>query len=691
MWAEIAGGEVVSAAREDIPTESVAYARGTDKYDAHPDIRRAVNFAEFRAAVLRDRSRRKGLQYVTAPFKTNGDGRAHRCMDDVLPRCWIPFDLDAGCIADMEMLLALNLFLMRYQGVGWLTHTHKPETPRARIILAVDRDLTRDEGMRLGIAFEGEFRKAVPGLGTFDRGVYRGEQPVYCPPVGAEAFLFDGESVCADEVLANAPEIPPEGSSKSERAEQASITDPVLKWLYERGMVLGKADAGKFSITCPFESNHSSKTSDSATVYFLPHFGGVKYGKFHCFHVHCANRAQKDYLRALGLDPLKVWKEQAGNESATGNGKPRDSSASDWPLAMDLLQLKTAAPEPPKFIIPDWLPEGYATLLAGHGGVGKSGIALSLAVCMAAGVPFFGLPIARRRVLYLSCEDREGLLHWRLSRICRHMGIDMGELAGWLQVLDLVGRDTVLWSPSGPMPAFYALQARAAEADVLMVDGVSDTFAGNENDRGHVKQYSNTLLSLIKADTGALVLIGHVAKISATNVTTSEGYSGSTGWHNAVRARWYLYPEAEPGSPSERTGDLLMDLQKSNLGRSDQSMRFTWDNEQHMFIGQWVRPETAGDRSARAYREREAICRALEAVVTSGNYCPAAATGNRTAYIVLSVQGAFPDSLKGGAKAQRTRFWEHIEHLRAIKRVGESSIRRDDRHRVAILVPGTEE
>src|SRR5207244_496949 len=68
-----------------------------------------------------------------------------------------------------------------------------------------------------------------------------------------------------------------------------------------------------------------------------------------------------------------------------------------------------------------------------------------LAVCVAAGLPFFGISTERRRVLYLSCEDRESILHWRLANICAWVGLNLAELAGSLDVLDLVGHDTVLW------------------------------------------------------------------------------------------------------------------------------------------------------------------------------------------------------------------------------------------------------
>ncbi|MGE0583472.1 MAG: DnaB-like helicase N-terminal domain-containing protein [Steroidobacteraceae bacterium] len=115
------------------------------------------------------------------------------------------------------------------------------------------------------------------------------------------------------------------------------------------------------------------------------------------------------------------------------------------PRVLDLAALAEIEPSLPQSIMPG-LPIGYATMLAGHGGAGKSLIALYLAVCVASGRPFFGLEVQRRRVRYLSCEDREPVLHWRLARICAHLGIDLASLKGWLVIEDLVGREATLWA-----------------------------------------------------------------------------------------------------------------------------------------------------------------------------------------------------------------------------------------------------
>jgi RecA-family ATPase len=369
-----------------------------------------------------------------------------------------------------------------------------------------------------------------------------------------------------------------------------------------------------------------------------------------------------------------------------------------WPAPIDLEALAEREPAPPAMIIPDWLPAGYATLLGGHGGAGKSTIALTLAVCIGLGLPFFGLAVERRRVLYLSCEDRENVLHWRLSRICSNLGITLDRLRGNLDIVDLVGRDCILWErdPSTGNTVTAASGhlgdlMHGTEREVLFVDGVSDVFAGNENARGDVKRFINSLVALIDPNAGAVVLIAHVNKPAAlSGQPSSEGYSGSTGWHNGVRSRWYLFPETVEGEDGGRprpSGDLILELQKSNLGRADQSIRFSWDATAHLFIGREIVGATASDHAHRDRLEQDGILRALQACAQCDPpiIVPAATTGRRTAHHVLSARRELPDSLRAGKPAVR-RFWRQLETLRAMGAVNAAEHRNPDRHYITQLV-----
>lgn len=378
------------------------------------------------------------------------------------------------------------------------------------------------------------------------------------------------------------------------------------------------------------------------------------------------------------------------------NGDALRDDARTWPAPLDLNELAQTEPSPPQEIMKG-LPCGYATLLAGHGGAGKSQIALTLAVCVATGTEFFGLPVSQRRAIYFSCEDRQSVLHWRLARICAFLNIEMSALSGHLEIVDLVARDTILFSRDPRTGNFIAppygefqrlIQTTGSEFVVL--DGLSDAFGGNENSRAEVKAFVSLLLAALPLE-GALLLIAHVNKMTAGGAATSEGYSGSTGWHNSVRARWYLRPETKPGEDgTQPTGDLLLELQKANHGESDAAIRFRWDDAAHLFAGAAIERETEFDRKHRDREEQAAIRRALKGCAGAGLHVPAAMTGPRTALLVLSQRPEFPDSLRGGGRANSRRFWQQIEVLRHMLHVEEGSIGRKYRKHTATLELTTE-
>ena len=78
-----------------------------------------------------------------------------------------------------------------------------------------------------------------------------------------------------------------------------------------------------------------------------------------------------------------------------------------------------------------------------------------------------------------------------------------------------------------------------------MIDTVSDVFLGDEIKREQVRQFGSLMRKLaIDADTAA-ILSSHP---SLSGMKSGSGLSGSTQWHNTVRARIYF---RKPGNEDD--------------------------------------------------------------------------------------------------------------------------------------------
>jgi hypothetical protein len=309
--ASAAGSEQHSRANS---SAAIRYSRGRDKFDAHPEQRVAASFDEFEAAVLADTAVRKGLQYVCAPMRKNGDGRTHRGKDDALPRRWASFDIDR--IAP-DAFHELMQWFHRFRGFAYTTASHNATAPRVRVILEASREMTRSEGERVGLALQAQAQAALQGATIgFDASVYRAEQPCYCPPIGAQTYRFEGEPVDVDAVLREAPPAADESPGRRARLDEAAAKDAVLAELNRRGMVKSERPDGAYNIECPCAQDHTGASGETTTIYYLPHTGGFTSPKFKCLHDHCVSRPQEEFWTALGLVP--PWAYGASSEGAAG-------------------------------------------------------------------------------------------------------------------------------------------------------------------------------------------------------------------------------------------------------------------------------------------------------------------------------------------------------------------------------------
>jgi RecA-family ATPase len=202
-------------------------------------------------------------------------------------------------------------------------------------------------------------------------------------------------------------------------------------------------------------------------------------------------------------------------------------------------------PVPPRrWLVPDWVPMGTVTLLSGDGGVGKSLLALQLAVATATGRAWLGRPLDEHGpALFLSAEDDEAELHRRLWDIARAEGLTWADLAD-LRPVSLAGQDALLAVlESGgtlkPTALYEAIDAAMGEhaPRLVVLDTLADLFPGDENSRTQARQFVGMLRGLAIRHEAAVALLSHP---SLSGLNSGSGTSGSTAWNNSVRSRLYF-------------------------------------------------------------------------------------------------------------------------------------------------------
>jgi len=242
-------------------------------------------------------------------------------------------------------------------------------------------------------------------------------------------------------------------------------------------------------------------------------------------------------------------------------GKPSEHVP---PAVVDPLSLVGAAIPPRRWIVPNWLPVGYATLLYGEGGTGKSLLAQQLLTSCATGAPWLGLSTEACRTFALFCEDDADEVHLRQSKINARLGIGFQDIGNMIWTCP-VGESNILikFDRSGEptlTDRFKWLKDEILSfgARIALIDTVATTFGGNENDRMHTTAFvGQALTSLAQEMDGAVLVNAHPSR---NGMRDGSGESGSTGWVGSARSVWtFGYPQIEVGN-----GKLVSDKQAND-------------------------------------------------------------------------------------------------------------------------------
>ena len=317
---------------------------------------------------------------------------------------------------------------------------------------------------------------------------------------------------------------------------------------------------------------------------------------------------------------------------------------------LDLTDLLARTIAPPAFVIPYLLPRGHVTLLGGHGGCGKSLVALSLGAHVAAGQPWAHLLISRGRAVYFSFEDGSELLLHRLRMIINAFRLDLDRVLANLRVFDLTEHGPLASEVNDhgtrrllKTATWESVAATIDGADLVIVDNASDAYDGDENSRRQVRRFIQWLRGLIKPQNGALLLLAHVDKNAAKYGGNNNSYSGSTAWHNSARSRLVI------------ANDQLAQ-EKLNVGRAlETPIDLEWRNGLPI-------PLQAGALTARLQAQDDTdVLTAITAALQAGQIVNGALTGSNTPWHCLNHEPSLPPELR--ATAGKKRLHDAISRL----------------------------
>ncbi|MCS3496195.1 RecA-family ATPase [Bradyrhizobium japonicum] len=331
-------------------------------------------------------------------------------------------------------------------------------------------------------------------------------------------------------------------------------------------------------------------------------------------------------MRALDLAFLEA--ERGPETTPKGNGAAAPSLD-----RIDLARYDTEEIPEREWGVRDRFPRRNVATLSGEGAVGKSIVLLQLAVAHVLGKDWLRSMPEPGPVVVVNCEDEGGELVRRLQPILAHCGARFADVANDLHLFSLADRDPLLAAldrggriVATPLYVELLKLVETVQPICIVVDNVADVFGGNEIDRAQVRQFVALMRRLAIAANGYVIMSAHP---SLNGIATKSGLSGSTQWHNSVRARAYMHHQKTAENDSEATtGTRVLEFMKSNYSALAEQIELQWSNGLYLPVRVPSGPEQAAARAKadelfltllnRSAGKREN----LSASRTANNYAP---------------------------------------------------------------------
>lgn len=179
--------------------------------------------------------------------------------------------------------------------------------------------------------------------------------------------------------------------------------------------------------------------------------------------------------------------------------------------------------EPPEleWIVEGLIPKGGRTMLSADKKAGKTIIVLSMAIAMARGEDWLGLPTKQSKVLFCDGEVGGDELHRRIHKLAAGVG-DVDNLEGQLIVappeLRLTNTDGVdEWTKA----------VESLVIDVLILDPIANFHLGTDASDADVNQVQDAIGKIQLATGATVIFTGHFSRAAAKRPGAGDRYFGS--------------------------------------------------------------------------------------------------------------------------------------------------------------------
>lgn len=586
------------------------FSLGTSKYDNQPAQRTAADFQDFVDQIIDTGSTRKGEVYVCAPLARGAhydqlkypDIGHWRISQLALPRNFLAIDGDY--FATPEIFLAFTEYVSQWSSVVYTTGSHTPTAPRARAIIELKRSVDRPEGILLGAAVESMFIAAL-GAGNIklDESVYRSEQPVYTPLVGAQIYRYTGQPLDVDAAVAAyqsqqalaitdatvtyptpmspvsaailRPSETPTEIAKVQAALASISADcsyqdwiEILFSLNSTGWSCAKPLAQTWSMSAPHR--YDAGTFESVWQHARP-LGGITIATLY-------HRAKQVYLTETPSQSVGLTRQITPSPAPTSASTGR-------------LSIPTVPPPPRTYIFGNVVVPGTVAVMAGVGGTAKTGLAIQACIHGALGRNLGSIQTGSFASLMFLAEETKAERDRRFGALCSRLTAqDRASVEQLVQCYAEAGNDLRLTAlaDGNVIETYWVDQiialALAHEHEVntkvglIVIDHARLVMSGDPIASDHVTALLRALNKIAVSTDSAVLLLAHSPKstIGKEGEPDASEVFGSGAFVDHSRAAFVLSTMREKEakhfgfSGNQRKEYVSLSVVKANYGNPNQ-------------------------------------------------------------------------------------------------------------------------